>query len=90
VLGLLIAASPLGQGKTVTPTITLLARTYHSGSFNQKSYPQWEFVTGNDTVPNWTTLLTIIDRPDAHTRPDLDRLAQGIMSNYTSHTAGGF
>jgi hypothetical protein len=36
-------------------------------------------------VNNWTTLLTIIDRPDAKTRPDLDRLAQGVIDNYKSH-----
>jgi len=39
----------------------------------------WEFAAPNETVANWTTLLTIVDRPDARTRPDLDRLAQGIL-----------
>ena len=44
----------------------------------------WEFVTGGETVDNWKTLLTIIDRPDARTREDLDRLAEGILSAYRS------
>ena len=67
--------------------ITLLGQTYHLGSFNQKVKPTWEFVTGTETVDNWTTLVTLIDRPDAPTRPDLDRLAEGIMANYKSHAA---
>ncbi len=68
-------------------TINLLGRTYHLGSYNQKAKPTWEFVTGNETVDNWTTLVTIIDRPDALTRKDLDGVSQGIMSNYKSHGA---
>lgn len=80
-LAILIAAAQ----KPVAPTITFLGQMYHLGSFNQKTNPQWEFVTGSETVENWTTLVTIIDRPGAHTRPELDRLAQGVMSTYTAH-----
>src|SRR5207247_923712 len=53
-------------------------------SFNQKSNATWEFVTAGETTDDWTTLLTIIDRPDARTREDLDRLAEGILSAYRS------
>jgi hypothetical protein len=45
----------------------------------------WGFVTPGETVADWTTLLTLIDRPDAHTQQDLDRLSEGIKSNYESH-----
>ena len=61
-----------------------LQRCYHLGSYNQKNNPMWEYVTGNETVVNWTSLLTLIDRTDASTRQDLDRLAQGILDNYKS------
>src|SRR5260370_41257951 len=82
-LGLANTASP--QARPVAPTITLLARTYQLGSFNQKNQATWEFITAGERIDNWTTLVTIIDRPDAHTRQELDRLAEGIMSNYKSH-----
>jgi len=71
--------------KLLASSIVFLGRTYRLASFNQKSNPMWEFVSANETVNNWTTLLTIIDRPDAQTRPDLDRLSQGILDNYKSH-----
>jgi hypothetical protein len=68
-------------------TISLLGHAYHLGSFNQKAKPTWEFVTGTETVDNWTTLVTIIDRPDAQNRKDLDGVSEGIMANYKSHGA---
>jgi hypothetical protein len=67
------------------PTVTFLARTYRLGSFNQKNQATWEFVTNGEKIDEWITLVTIIDRPDAKTRPDLDRLAEGILSTYKSH-----
>jgi hypothetical protein len=72
-------------GKSVEQPIRFQSRTYHLGSFNQKSHPMWEFVSAPETVDNWTTLLTLIDRTDATTRPDLDRLAQGVTDEYKSH-----
>lgn len=66
------------------PTVTFQGRGYRLASFNQKVNPMWEFVSGNETVDNWSTLVTIVDRPDAKSRPDLDRLAQGIMDTYKS------
>ncbi len=71
--------------KPVTPSIVLLGRTYHLASFTLKPNALWEFTSVNETVNNWTTLLTVIDRPDALTRPDLDRLSQGILDQYKSH-----
>ena len=62
-----------------------MGRAYRLGSFKQKVNATWEFVTGSETVNNWTTLTTIIDRPDAHSREELDRLAEGVMANYKSH-----
>lgn len=71
----------------ITPTITFLGQTYRLGSFNQRHNPTWEFVSGNETVNDWTRLLTIVDRSDARTREELDRLAEGLMSTYKSHGA---
>jgi len=42
----------------------------------------WEFTSGRENVDNWTTLFTILDRPDAKTRLELERLAQGILDAY--------
>ena len=70
-----------------TPPITFLGRTYHVGSFSATPRAMWELVSGGETVDNWTTLLTLIDRPDAHTPSELDRLAEGIQANYQSHGA---
>jgi hypothetical protein len=67
------------------PPLAFLSKTYSLASFNQKNKPQWEFVTGGETVDNWTTLLTLIDRADAKTAPDLDRLAEGVMQTYKSN-----
>ena len=75
----------LAATKTIGPPILFLGRQYYLASFNQKTNPMWEFTSANETVNNWTTLVTIIDRPDAKTRPELDRLAQGILDHYKSH-----
>jgi hypothetical protein len=69
------------------PEIAFLGRRYHLASFNQQTNPQWEFVAPGETVNDWKTLITLIDRPDAHTKPELDRLAEGIMGTYKSHGA---
>jgi len=67
------------------PEMTFLGQHYRLGSYNQKSNAMWEFVPAGQTVDNWQTMITVIDRPDARSRQDMDRLAQGIMDNYKSH-----
>jgi len=67
--------------------MTFLGKRYRLGSFNQRANATWEFVTAGETVDDWSTLLTLIDRPDARTREELDRLAEGLLSNYKSHGA---
>ena len=76
----MIAAQP-------APSINFLARPYRLGSYNQKTNPMWEFVSAGETVETWTTLLTLIDRPDAHSLPELDRLAEGLKNTYQSNGA---
>jgi hypothetical protein len=76
-----------GCSRSANPGITFLSKPYKLGSFNKKDNAMWEYVTGAETVANWTSLITLIDRPDAKTRPDLDRLAQGITDTYRSHGA---
>ena len=83
---LLLVGSSVVSGQT-PPAITLLGRPYQLGSYNQKEHPMWEFITTGESIDNWKSLVTIIDRPDAHTRPELDRLAEGVMQNYRSHGA---
>lgn len=72
---------------SAAPAITFLGQPYQLASFNQKGNPMWEFAASNETVNNWTTLLTVVERPDAHSRADLDRLAQGILDTYKSRGA---
>lgn len=67
---------------TAADSISFLGRNYRLASHNHKASAMWEFTTGKETVDNWTTLLTILDRPEAKNRTDLDRLAQGILDNY--------
>ena len=69
------------------PEISFLGRQYRLASFNQKTNPQWEFVTAGETIDDWKTLITLIDRPDTRTKEELDRLAEGILSTYKSHGA---
>jgi hypothetical protein len=64
--------------------LTFLGRKYRLASFNKKTNAMWEFVTADQTVDNWTTLLTVVDRPDARTREELDRLAEGLIATYKS------
>ena len=59
--------------------VTFQGRSYRLGSFNQKANAMWEFVSAPETVNNWTTLLTIVDRSDARTVADMNRLAQGVL-----------
>jgi hypothetical protein len=81
----IVSCALFAQPPAATPAINFLARTYRLGSFNQKPQAMWEFVSAGETVAEWTTLLTLIDRPDAHTRQDLDRLSEGIKTTYGSH-----
>lgn len=67
------------------PPVTFLSKTYTLGSFNLKNTPTWEYVTGGETVDNWTTLITLIDRRDARSKSDLDRVAEGVMQTYRSN-----
>jgi len=81
----MLAAVTVACGLGSAPPLTFLSRTYTLGSFNQKNAATWEYVTGGETVDNWTTLVTLIDRPDAKTMPEMDRLAQGVMETYQTH-----
>jgi len=72
-------------GAPIGPEMTFLGRTYRLGSFNQKKNATWEFITADEKIDDWKTLVTVIDRPDARTRQELDRLAEGIMATYKSH-----
>jgi hypothetical protein len=67
------------------PSIGVLGRTYQLASFHQKPNAMWEFVVPGESINDWKTLVTLIDRPDSHTQADLDRLAEGIDSNYKAH-----
>jgi hypothetical protein len=65
--------------------LTFLSKSYHLGSFNKKNAATWEYVAAPETIDKWTTLVTLIDRPDAHTPPELDRLAEGVMNTYKAN-----
>jgi hypothetical protein len=72
---LLLGAGFLKAASTAEPG-TLFGRPDRLASFNQKSNASWEFAASSETVANWMTLFTIVDRPDARTRPDLYPSAQ--------------
>ena len=76
-----------GAAAQAQPTFTFMAHTLQLKSYNQTSKPSWEFVPPNETVDNWTTMLTAIERADAHTQKDVDGMAEGIMSVYKSNKA---
>src|SRR5262249_48913692 len=72
------------ESRMAPSTITFLGRQYRLGAFNPRPNAMWEFITDAETVDNGKTLLTIIERPDARTPEDLDRLAEGVLSSYRS------
>lgn len=84
---------PMNPLKTQTQThapgsdvaITFMGRPYQLASFNKKRNATWEFVPEGEHIDDWKTLVTVIDRPDAHDRSELDRLAEGIMSTYKAN-----
>jgi hypothetical protein len=76
----LLALIMTTQTLSAADSINFLNRTYTS--FNQKASALWEFTSNKEPIDNWTTLLTLVDRPDAKTIQDLDRLAQGILDTY--------
>ncbi len=78
------AQTQTSKDQSGQPALTFLNHSYRLASYNQKLHPMWEFVASGETVDNWTTMVTLIDRPDARTLQDLDRLAEGIMSTYKS------
>jgi hypothetical protein len=79
-----IAATIGANMMTATETVNFMGKTYTLASHNQRASALWEFTTDHETVQNWTTLLTLVDRPDAKSMPDMDRLSQGIMDQYKS------
>jgi hypothetical protein len=81
----MVALGVATAANSAAPEMTFLQKTYRLGSFNQKQNATWEFVTAGEKIDDWQTLLTVIDRPDARTREEMDRLAEGIMANYKSH-----
>jgi hypothetical protein len=81
---IILLTAALSAAAANAPTMQLLGQTFTLADFNQKAAPMWEFTTAGESVDNWTRLLTVLERPDAKSREDLDRLAQGIMDAYKS------
>jgi hypothetical protein len=78
----IVAAVCLVTPAIAAPSLNFLGKTYRLGSYNQKANAMWEFVAKPETVNNWSTLVTVIDRPDAKSMKDLDRLAEGTLSTF--------
>jgi hypothetical protein len=62
-----------------------MGHSYHLASFNQKDKPTWQFVGGDEAVGTWTTMFTIVDRPEAHANSNLEKLAEGVKADYEAH-----
>ena len=71
--------------KSNTPAVHFLSKTFHLVSFHEKDQPTWQFVTGDETMDNWTTLFTIVDRPDVRPGKELDKLAEDVKSDIAAH-----
>lgn len=82
-----VAAPPPPAKPVEAATVSFLGKPYRLGSYNQQARPMWEFTTGAETVDNWTTLVTLIDRPEATSLPQMDQVSEGVMQSYQS--AGG-
>jgi len=80
----ILFTAALSAAAANAPTMQLLGQTFTLADFNQTAAPMWEFTSGGESVDNWTRLVTVLERPDAKTREDLDRMAQGIMDTYKS------
>jgi hypothetical protein len=61
-----------------------MGKTYRLASYNQQHSPMWEFVEEGDSITDWKTLVTILERPEVRSREEMDRLAEGIMAAYKS------
>jgi hypothetical protein len=68
-----------------SPTVLFLGRVYKLKSFHEKPAATWEFGSMTEAIGDWNTLLTFVDRPEVHTRAELDQLAEGVQSTYKSH-----
>ena len=77
-----VMISSMAALASTSPTLQLLGKTYKLGSYNQNARPMWEFTAGGQTVNNWTTLVTVIDRPDVKSNGDVDKLAEGMVTGY--------
>jgi hypothetical protein len=72
--------------KVSMPKLTFMNSVYTLASHNEKNnHPMWEFTTGGEPIDQWNSLVTLIDRPEAKTMEEMDRLSQGIMEVYTTH-----
>jgi hypothetical protein len=84
IAGMMATMAPV-FGDSTAPVVNMLSRNYRLASFHQKPNPMWEFAAPGEKIDQWNTLVTVIDRADARTKEDLDRLAQGVDSNYQSN-----
>lgn len=79
-----VAASVVAGAPAKSPSYKLLGTTYKLASFNNHGHAMWEFLSNGQTFDNWSTMVTVIDRTDARTAVDLDRLAEGMLTQYKS------
>jgi hypothetical protein len=80
----LVAATTTVDIWAAEPSLQFMGKTYRLASYNQEHSPMWEFVEDGESVGDWKTLVTILERPDVKTREELDRLAEGIRAAYKS------
>jgi hypothetical protein len=82
-----VSAVPIADAKDERTSLTFLNRTYTLASHSRKTRPTWEFTTGGESIDQWTTLVTLIDRPEVKTLEQVDRLAAGTSAFYREHGA---
>jgi hypothetical protein len=75
-----------GAKEKAMSTLNFMGKTYQLASHNEKNNrPMWEFTTGGEPIDQWTTLFTLIDRPEAQSKVQLDQLSEGVMQFYKTH-----
>lgn len=72
------AVSPAG------PEVKMLNRIYRLAYYGKSNYEMWEFTSGAETVDNWTTLVTILNYPEATSLQRMDQLSEGLIKVYKS------
>ncbi|HTP87099.1 MAG TPA: hypothetical protein VMJ34_09125 [Bryobacteraceae bacterium] len=87
-LALFCTAAVIAVGawaKSGPPAVHFMGKTYRLASFHAKDQATWQFYLEGETADNWTTMFTIVDRPEAQSGKEIDKLADDVKADYAAH-----